>query len=414
MSDLQKAIGTEETNEQTMSDLQEAIKTDETNEQTMSDLGERLSQDEWLVSNTLPFVCHFLDTWDIIKCGMVCKLWNQKLSYNLSLWQKIRLRNCKVKWDQLNVVMQKLNTRNLKLVQCDFSGRTNFVGFHQLHTLVIPDLTTNLLESLAENCSSLRVLHTNLICSYTDSVDLGCLWKLKCLEDLKISCNREVENETTLIERLSLKHMWLLEVDGMNIDANRWIGKAGKVESSLVTLGLGNCKIISKNSIPFSETMPLLTTICLCHCASWYPVDFFQNISALKNLNTLILINFAIEEHFEKGIKLCTNLDTLIIVPRASRFNVPMAFYNERIFKGVTQMELRRLKTFKWGFHDVYMKHIFRLFDQEGVVPIGTRENIYGYCLVTIQELQKQLKEILVNTEVIVEEYICIKEYRGF
>lgn len=375
----------------------------------MSNLGERLSQDEWLVLNTLPFVFHFLDTPDILRCGMVCKLWYQIIS-NLSLCRTITLRNCKVKWDQLIAVMLKFHTRNLKLVKClNLSGRTKFVGFHHLHTLVISDLNSNLLENLAENCFILRVLHTNVICSHNNVVlDLSCICKMKCLEDLKIYCNRKIENETTLIERLSLKHMWLLEVQNLNMDANNWMGRAEKTESSLVSLGIGNCERIPKSCLPFSAIMPLLTTICLCNCVSWSPPDFFQNLSTLKNLNSLMLIDFTIKENFEEGLKLCTNLNTLTIIPSASRFH--MGLYNGRIFRGVTQMQL---KTLKWGFTASYMKHCFHMFDVPNVVPVSY-EGISGHCLVTPKELQAQLKEILLNTEVLVVENISVKEFRGF
>lgn len=376
----------------------------------MPDIGDRLSQDKWLVLNTLPFVFHFLEIPDILRCGMVCKLWNQAI-HNLSLWRTITLRNCKVKWDKLIDVILEFETRNLKLLKCDLLERSTFVGFHHLHTLIVPDLTSNLLESLAENCSSMRVLYTNVICSSTNAVlDLSCISKMKCLEDFKMTCNRAVKKEITLIERLSLKHLWLLKVQNLNMDANNWKSRGEKAGSSLVSLGLGGCERIPKNCIPFSEIMPRLTTICLCFCVAWNPLDFFHNISTLKNLKSLMLLEFTIKENFEEGLKLCTSLDTLTIVPSASRYQ--MGLYNGRIFRGVTKMQL---KTLRWGFFANYMKHCFSMFDVANVVPVSYKE-ISSHRLVTLKELQVQLEGILVNTETevfVVESISSLEEFRG-
>ncbi|XP_066262227.1 uncharacterized protein [Euwallacea similis] len=374
---------------------------------SMDSLGEHLSKNEWLVYNTLPFILPFLTVPDVLHCVQVCKLWLRIIN-DSTYWCAVILRNYKLKLDKMTQFLQGFKTDHLKLVDCEYVGDCTTSGFEtltHLKKLELSDCTSKSVETIADGNPNIEVLKVSLIvCPSALKLDLSFVSKMPRLKQLTIYCYREVQHLKEMFATLgNLERLWLLGVTHIDFED---LPSSMNLDSypQLQSLGLGHCTELPSSIVDFVKSFPNLRELCFeyCGCPKWDPADIFSGLTELLNLRRLHLIEFNIKEGFEKGLKLCTNLEELTISPGCSRFL--MGRFNGRIFEGVKNLKLKR---FTWGFSSTYMTNCRRIFEVESRVPfVGDADYLHGrlggdeselksWKLITLGDLQQELQELM-------------------
>ncbi|XP_066142493.1 F-box/LRR-repeat protein 4-like isoform X2 [Euwallacea fornicatus] len=377
------------------------------NHATMDSLGEHLSKDEWLVYNTLPFILPFLTVPDVLHCRQVCTLW-MRIVNDSTYWCAVTLRNYKLTLDKMTDFLQGFKTNHLKLVDCEYVDECTTSCFEiltHLKKLELSNCTSKLVETIAEGNPNLEVLRVSLIvCPSALKLDLSFVSKMPRLKQLTIYCHREVQHLKEMFTTLgNLEKLWLLRVthiDFEDLPSSMNLDRYPQLQS----LGLGHCTELPSTIVYFVKTFPNLRELCFEYCGSskWDPVDIFNFLRELPSLRRLHLIEFNIKEGFDKGLKLCTNLEELTISPCCNRFF--MGRFNGRIFEGVKNLKLKR---FTWGFSATYMMHCKRIFEVADRVPFvsdadclhgslgGIESELKSWRLITLEDLQHELQELM-------------------
>ncbi|XP_019753959.1 F-box/LRR-repeat protein 7 [Dendroctonus ponderosae] len=370
------------------------------------DLGEKLAQEQRFAYNTLPFVFELLDTFSLMRCGQVCKLWHD-LVCDWRLWRSIELYGCKVSFPKMMNAYKDRSIVALKLIDCKLKKQGpkdnlwEFLGGNrELKVLEVSDCPSQLIKMLPNQNRCLETVRVSLVCCATGmKLNLDLIFLLPRLLELKLYCNRELDNFHGLFGNLgNLRHLYLLGVKNLDLQLLHTvqIPKSCRLES----LGLGDCQLLANSFGQFLQALPALKRLRLERCSEWQAFVVLESISKCAQLETLELLDFNINKQFEIGLRLCTNLKQLTVIPNPHRFQ--MGAFNARVFRGSCGLK-RTLKKFTWGFSRKYMDYFFRMYKTVNRVPFSDGDEISNASeLILLEDLEDRLQAEMKATQIVV------------
>lgn len=268
-----------------------------------------------------------------------------------------------------------------------------FVGENKkLKVLEVSDCPSELIKRLPSGSRCLKRIRLSLLCCPTGMKLNLDLCQLPKLYELKLYCNRELDNFPFLG---NLKHLYLLGVK--NLDLQPLDAMEIATSCRLESLGLGDCQFLANSFVHFVQRLPALKSLHLEQCREWQPLVVLEGLSKCARLKTLELLDFNINEEFPMGLKLCTNLTELTVIPNAHRFE--MSAFNERLFKGTCALK-STLKKFTWGFSRKYMDHFFTTCNTVDQVPFIDEGHLNPFVMISLKDLQNRLLDEMKSTQI--------------
>lgn len=208
-----------------------------------------------------------------------------------------------------------------------------------LRRLELDECSKPLLNILTTLNPNLEVMKVKLSVCISDSLelDLGFVSRMPNLYELKLHGYRKLRGFQEFLATLNLKHLYLLEIFG---GIHKFPKYNWSENTTLETLALGNGSNLLQ-FIPFLKSLKALKKLCLECCWKWDSFEVLKCISEKDTIQCLELLAVEIGPQFENGLKLCSNIKELTILPD----------YENENFNVVALEPLKNtLKQVKWGF----------------------------------------------------------------
>ncbi|XP_066142490.1 uncharacterized protein [Euwallacea fornicatus] len=369
----------------------------------------RLSTDEWLVQNTLLFVINFLGVPDVLRCRQVCKLWRDIIDSHHPTWRSLTFsQKHKLKIDQMIPFLRGVKPQYLRFIGCEF---------------VVPSIETSLESS--EEARLKSVFQELCICNYPRfpheivprKVYLGWFAETSELKITLSSCyhSYHISDERRIIQSLP---GLIRELDNFKLLSIVWHIRQKFYRPEELALP-------RSSYIPKTRNFPDLKELRFEYYE--FPkkniTETVNSVRKLPHLTCLQLSEIEVPEGFETVLKLCTNLNDLIISPLLNKSS--MGRINGRIFEGVKHLELKNLVWFfAYSYLQEFRKQFFVTFSYKleswQTVPfVGDadclHENFFdpehklpAWRLITFPDLKEELQKLMVNCEVTVQMQIDI------
>ncbi|CAG9768973.1 unnamed protein product [Ceutorhynchus assimilis] len=334
-------------------------------------IGCRLGEDKWLVSNTLPFIFEHLDTPDLLRCSLVCKLWHE-VTQNPICWKTVQFsNNCNVKIDISGLLynLEAHKTLHLKMEKdyCVRKDRVNLTRATKLKTLEIRQCSTMMREAFLHAARQLESIKIEMIPgAVLHPFNIDFLAGMPHLRELRLSLTTEtVQVRVFLFDVGDLRVLYILNVEDMFRESTKFIKFK---RNELEVLALGNVGDMTESYIPsILQASPVLKKLRLECCSRWNPHNFFRAIGLMKNLTCLELLDFKISDGFENSVIFCPNIEELTIMPSVDRFY--MGLLNARILMAAQNLG-KNIKKFTLGFSKRYLLYMYDRVEQRNVIPL--------------------------------------------
>ncbi|XP_014285337.1 uncharacterized protein [Halyomorpha halys] len=329
-------------------------------------------------------VFQYLSTKDLLSAAQVCKVWNLVGSDN-RFKKKINLNNCLVNDSNLIVQIlkkygtEKLDLRGVSFFKVQRGTARHELNFRILHYLCFRDYwfrfcklltqVTTLTEVIMEECppEAVTLLAEGLpqlksLSAYSISEGNARIQKyigdflnvnfLKNMKDL-LTLRLESIGSKTLIfcrsnaDNIELNLMTLTITRAINLSCIEHI-----LPSTLVSLTLGDCHSLS--SCFCKVVLPNLVNLKrlrleTCHNPN-ITIMLVEQVSELPSLSELELVDFEFSIEFPNVLAKCTNIKSLLIMPRIGTFR-PLLIGNKVILTGVSKLKYS-LQVFVWAGTD--------------------------------------------------------------
>ncbi|KAL0266923.1 UNVERIFIED_CONTAM: hypothetical protein PYX00_009333 [Menopon gallinae] len=391
-------------------------------------------------------VFQYLKVQELLRAGRVCRLWRDIAGHS-SLWRTVRMKNSQVSdWKGFTDSLSRHGTKHLDLrkmlVSLDeteemwMTFAKHIANVKCLERLDMCRCSVNVIEQIIEACPHLLVFNAQMIGvkdqTTHQKITLENLSKMKNLRELRMksffglhlvgSLNSltELAETLTTLSLTSVKNLGSVEV--------QYIGKLHNLEA----LELGECSDLPENfpSLVIGKLLKLKRIRLEKGPWKCSTNEMLYEMSKLKDLMQLELINFDIRPGFDEALASCANIKRLLLIPT---YVTQSATTNNIILSGAFKL-WKTLTHFVWVVTMELLKVTELFVDQcEGKgsrksggnsvpvlkpVPIpevrnsqkdaeaSKEENITGtknptpITVIPIDELFEMLKEALPNTRV--------------
>uniref|UniRef100_A0A1B6DU40 F-box domain-containing protein n=2 Tax=Clastoptera arizonana TaxID=38151 RepID=A0A1B6DU40_9HEMI len=331
----------------------------QTSEKYSNRLIENHLQDTSILYNALLTAFQYLTVKELLRAAVVSRLFRD-LALHSSLWQTVRLKNCRVRdWAGAAQTLSRAATRHLDLKKSiipdksDSAQKADIWGdfincISKVKTLVKLDLckcTSQIVQQVAVACPQLESLIAIAIRS--SELNLSSLGGCRNMTELKLkSVNPgfELTNITALKDLTNLKHLALTSIKNLNSDIVVVLNNMEAME----TLELGECMKLPESFI--SESLSKMTKLRRLRLekgqGSECPtLNLLEKIGQCPSITQLELINFDVKNGFEVALANCSNIKTFLIIPT---YITQSATTNHLIVEGVSKLS-KTLTYFVWG-----------------------------------------------------------------
>lgn len=233
-----------------------------------------------------------------------------------------------------------------------------------------------LMETLIRLHPNLEVVKAIIVIGKSDDpkLDLSFVSRLPKLYELKLNAYRKLEGFQEFLATLNLKHLYLLDCEGVhNFPSYKW-----RDNTTLETLGLGNCFNLSQFA-PFLRSLTVLKKLSLEFCWNWDSFEVLKCVSEMNSVKCLKLLIVDIDQNFEKGLALCSNLEELTIVPHSP---INEEIFNPKVALAPLKHSLKKSKWGLWRYHISEVNNSL-LFDLKTVLPY-TDNIVTSVCSINI------------------------------
>ncbi|KAL0266920.1 UNVERIFIED_CONTAM: hypothetical protein PYX00_009333 [Menopon gallinae] len=368
-------------------------------------------------------VFQYLKVQELLRAGRVCRLWRDIAGHS-SLWRTVRMKNSQVSdWKGFTDSLSRHGTKHLDLrkmlVSLDeteemwMTFAKHIANVKCLERLDMCRCSVNVIEQIIEACPHLLVFNAQMIGvkdqTTHQKITLENLSKMKNLRELR------------------MKSFFGLHLNLGSVEV-QYIGKLHNLEA----LELGECSDLPENfpSLVIGKLLKLKRIRLEKGPWKCSTNEMLYEMSKLKDLMQLELINFDIRPGFDEALASCANIKRLLLIPT---YVTQSATTNNIILSGAFKL-WKTLTHFVWVVTMELLKVTELFVDQcEGKgsrksggnsvpvlkpVPIpevrnsqkdaeaSKEENITGtknptpITVIPIDELFEMLKEALPNTRV--------------
>ncbi|KAK6641980.1 hypothetical protein RUM44_013703 [Polyplax serrata] len=306
-------------------------------------------------------VFQYLKVQELLRAGRVCRLWRDLASHS-SLWRTVRMKNSQVSdWKGFTDSLSRHGTKHLDLRKMLMSlddaeemwamFAKHISGVKCLERLDICRCSVNIVAQIMEACPQLLVFNAQQMIGVKTEVlnqklSLDSLSRMKNLKELRLKSflglhlTDSLKSLTDLSDTLTT--LSLTSVKNLGSCKLHFIGKLQNLEA----LELGECSDLPE-TFPH-EVIAKLTTLKRIRLEKgpWSSStnEMLYQMSKLKDLVQLELINFDVKPGFDKALASCTNIKRLLLIPT---YVTQSATTNNIILSGTYKL-WKSLSLFVW------------------------------------------------------------------